>query len=104
MRGVRPPARHRFKGKAELGWAGGSEDPQAAQGVYFPEFLEPRRAAEKAMAAVIQEAYMQGLSARSVDDLVKAMRCPAGVCASHNAERGHDRRVQKPGLAAVRGD
>jgi putative transposase len=44
-----------------------------ARAAYFPEFLEPRRTAEKAMTAVIQEAYVQGLSTRSVDDLVKAM-------------------------------
>ena len=36
-------------------------------------FLEPRRTAEKALTAVIQEAYIQGMSTRSVDDLVKAM-------------------------------
>lgn len=47
--------------------------PKLRRGSYFPEFLEPRRAAEKAMAAVVQEAYVQGLSTRSVDDLVKAM-------------------------------
>ena len=40
---------------------------------YFPGFLEPRRLAEKALTAVIQEAYIQGISTRSVDDLVKAM-------------------------------
>jgi putative transposase len=40
---------------------------------YFPGFLEPRRTAEKALAAVIQEAYIQGVSTRSVDELVKAM-------------------------------
>ena len=49
------------------------EIPKLRKGTYFPEFLEPRRAAEKAMTAVIQEAYVQGLSTRSVDDLVKAM-------------------------------
>src|SRR6185437_8778083 len=42
-------------------------------GSYFPGFLEPRRMAEKALTAVIQEAYVQGVSTRSVDDLVKAM-------------------------------
>jgi putative transposase len=47
--------------------------PKLRQGSYFPGFLEPRRAAEKAMTAVIQEAYIQGVSTRSVDDLVKAM-------------------------------
>ena len=43
------------------------------KGSYFPGFLEPRRLAEKALTAVIQEAYIQGISTRSVDDLVKAM-------------------------------
>jgi putative transposase len=47
--------------------------PKLRKGTYFPDFLEPRRTAEKAMTAVIQEAYVQGLSTRSVDDLVKAM-------------------------------
>lgn len=47
--------------------------PKLRQGSYFPGFLEPRRAAEKALAAVIQEAYIQGVSTRSVDELVKAM-------------------------------
>lgn len=40
---------------------------------YFPGFLEPRRMAEKAPTAVIHEAYVQGISTRSVDELVKAM-------------------------------
>lgn len=43
------------------------------KGSYFPGFLEPRRMAEKALTAVIQEAYVQGISMRPVDDLVKAM-------------------------------
>jgi putative transposase len=47
--------------------------PKLRRGSYFPEFLEPRRTAERALAAVIQEAYVQGISTRSVDDLVKAM-------------------------------
>src|SRR3977135_2187396 len=47
--------------------------PKLRQGSYFPGFLEPRRTAEKALAAVIQEAYVQGVSTRSVDELVKAM-------------------------------
>ena len=49
------------------------EIPKLRKGSYFPGFLEPRRAAEKAMTAVIQEAYVHGVSTRSVDDLVKAM-------------------------------
>lgn len=47
--------------------------PKLRTGSYFPEFLEPRRTAEKALAAVIQEAYVHGVSTRSVDDLVKAL-------------------------------
>src|SRR6201746_1624275 len=47
--------------------------PKLRTGRYFPGFLEPRRLAEKALTAVIQEAYIQGISTRSVDDLVKAM-------------------------------
>jgi putative transposase len=47
--------------------------PKLRKGSYFPTFLEPRRLAEKALAAVVQEAYVHGVSTRSVDDLVKAM-------------------------------
>jgi len=47
--------------------------PKLRKGSYFPAFLEPRRLAEKALAAVVQEAYIQGVSTRSVDDLVQAM-------------------------------
>ncbi|MEE7455894.1 IS256 family transposase [Methylorubrum populi] len=47
--------------------------PKLRKGSYFPGFLEPRRMAEKALTAVIQEAYIQGISTRSVDDLVRAM-------------------------------
>jgi transposase-like protein len=47
--------------------------PKLRRSSYFPGFLEPRRMAEKALAAVIQEAYIQGVSTRSVDELVKAM-------------------------------
>jgi len=47
--------------------------PKLRRGRYFPAFLEPRRSAEKALAAVVQEAYVQGISTRSVDELVKAL-------------------------------
>jgi putative transposase len=47
--------------------------PKLRKGSYFPAFLEPRRLAEKALTAVVQEAYVHGVSTRSVDDLVKAM-------------------------------
>ena len=47
--------------------------PKLRKGSYLPSFLEPRRMAEKALTAVIQEAYVQGVSTRSVDDLVRAV-------------------------------
>ncbi len=47
--------------------------PKLRKGSYFPGFLEPRRLAEKAIAAVVQEAYVQGVLTRSVDDLVRAL-------------------------------
>jgi len=56
--------------------------PKLREGSYFPSFLEPRRMAEKALTAVIQEAYIQGISTRSVDDLVKAMGM-SGISKSH---------------------
>jgi putative transposase len=47
--------------------------PKLRSGSYFPGFLEPRRTAEKALTAVIQEAYIQGISTRNVDELVKSL-------------------------------
>ena len=47
--------------------------PKLRRGSYFPAFLEPRRLAEKALTALIQEAYVQGVSTGSVDELAKAL-------------------------------
>jgi transposase-like protein len=47
--------------------------PKLRQGSYFPPFLEPRKTSEKALIAVIQEAWIGGVSTRRVDDLVQAM-------------------------------
>jgi len=47
--------------------------PKLRQGSYFPGFLEPRKTTERALVAVIQEAWIQGISTRKVDDLVQAM-------------------------------
>ena len=47
--------------------------PKLRQGSYFPSLLEPRRRAEKALVAVIQEAYIHGVSTRKVDELVQAL-------------------------------
>ncbi|ESY12743.1 transposase [Mesorhizobium sp. LNJC395A00] len=55
--------------------------PKLRKGSYFPSFLEPRRMAGKALTAAIQEANVQGISTRSVDDLVKAMGM-SGICKS----------------------
>ncbi len=56
--------------------------PKLRKGSYFPFFLEPRRLAEKALTAVVQEAYIQGVSTRSVDDLVRAMGIADGISKS----------------------
>lgn len=47
--------------------------PKLRQGSYFPSFLEPRKASEQALVAVVQEAYLKGVSTRKVDDLVQAL-------------------------------
>ena len=47
--------------------------PKLRQGTYFPPFLEPRKMSEKALVAVIQEAWIGGVSTRKVDDLVQSM-------------------------------
>ncbi len=47
--------------------------PRVRDGSYFPSLLEPRRRAERALAAVVQEAYVHGVSTRKVDELVKAL-------------------------------
>lgn len=78
--GARDPAGRRIQrnGYRERSWETRAghidlEIPRLRKGSYFPSFLEPRRTAEKALTAVIQEAYVQGISTRSVDNLVKAM-------------------------------
>src|SRR5438034_1443809 len=47
--------------------------PRVRDGSFFPSLLEPRRRAEQALVAVVQEAYVQGISTRKVDDLVQAL-------------------------------
>jgi transposase-like protein len=47
--------------------------PKIRPGSYFPSLLEPRRRAERALLAVVQEAYVHGVSTRKVDDLLKAL-------------------------------
>lgn len=47
--------------------------PKVRPGTYFPSLLQPRRRAEHALLAVVQEAYVHGVSTRKVDDLMKAL-------------------------------
>ncbi len=78
-RGARSPLREvRRNGCRERDWdtrAGriAPEIPKLRRGSHLPSLPEPRRPAGKALVAVIQEAYVQGISTRSVDDPVKAM-------------------------------
>ena len=57
-------------------------DPQAAQGRFFPSILEPRRRIDQALYAVVMEAYVAGVSTRSVDDLVAALGIDSGISKS----------------------
>lgn len=49
--------------------------PKVREGSYFPSLLEPRRRSERALLSVVQQAYVEGVSTRRVDDLVKALGC-----------------------------
>jgi putative transposase len=94
--GERSPERINWRnGYRERDWetrAGSVElrIPKLRRGSYFPAFLEPPRMAEKALTAVIQQAYIQGVSTHSVDALVQG--------------DGHERHLEEPGLAPVRRD
>ncbi len=57
--------------------------PKLRSGSYFPDWLlEPRRRTERALVAVIQEAWVKGVSTRRVDDLVRAMGAPRASAAA----------------------
>ena len=49
--------------------------PRLRQGSYFPALLEPRRRSEGALLSVVQQAYVEGVSTRRVDDLVRSLGC-----------------------------
>jgi putative transposase len=63
------------------------EIPKLRKGSYLPSFLEPRRTAEKALVAVIQEAYIHGISTRAGDDLVKVKAMGAGGMSKSQVSR-----------------
>ena len=69
--------------------------PKLRQGSYFPPFVEPRKTAGRALAAVIQEAWIGGVSIRRVDDLVQAMGL-TGISKSQRPPR------RRKGLASAR--
>jgi len=86
VEGLIGAGRHERTGE-RLNWRNGSRDrtldtrlgalqlriPKLRQGSYFPPFLEPRKTSEKALVAVVQEAWIGGVSTRRVDELVQAM-------------------------------
>ena len=53
--------------------------PKLRKGSFFPSILEPRRRIDQALYAVVMEAYVNGVSTRSVDDLVDALGCDSGI-------------------------
>ncbi|HEY8803379.1 MAG TPA: IS256 family transposase [Candidatus Dormibacteraeota bacterium] len=79
--------------------------PRVRDGSFFPSLLEPRRRAERALVAVVQEAYIQGVSTRRVDDLVQALGMQgisksqvSRMCAEldHEVERFRTRKLEGP--------
>jgi transposase-like protein len=79
--------------------------PRVRDGSFFPALLEPRKRAERALVAVVQEAYVQGVSTRRVDELVQALglqglskRQVSRLCQALDAEveRFRTRRLEGP--------
>src|SRR5215211_5780707 len=68
--------------------------PKLRQGSYFPSFLHPRRRAEQALVAVVQEAYVNGVSTRKVDRLVEQMGLHLSKDQVSRLCRGLDEQVQ----------
>lgn len=79
--------------------------PKITPGSFFPTLLEPRRRAEQALAAVVQEAYVKGISTRKVDDLVKALGID-GISKSEVSRicKELDRQVQEFRTRSIEGD
>jgi putative transposase len=73
MPGARPRLLSTQAGDVEL------RIPKLRKGSFFPAILEPRRRIDQALYAVVMEAYVHGISTRSVDDLVEAMGVETGI-------------------------
>jgi putative transposase len=56
--------------------------PKLRKGTFFPSLLEPRRRIDRALLAVIMQVYVEGISTRSVDDIVKALGIDSGISKS----------------------
>jgi len=56
--------------------------PKLREGSFFPALLEPRRRIDRALLAVVMQAYVHGTSTRKVDDLVKALGVDSGISKS----------------------
>src|SRR5258708_7412426 len=56
--------------------------PKLREGSFFPSLLEPRRRIDRALWAVVMEAYVHGVSTRKVDDLVQALGIDSGISKS----------------------
>jgi transposase-like protein len=84
--------------------------PKLRQGSYFPPFLEPRKVSEKALVAVIQEAWIGGVSTRRVDDRAQAPPRPSGRVSFGDRmirllpDHGPEGHRQEHGLQALQGD
>ena len=72
--------------------------PKLRQGSYFPPFLEPRKTSEKALVAVIQEAWVGGVSTRRVDDL----RCDRSLVAPRFRRWGCPASARAPSASFAR--
>ncbi|QEY31187.1 IS256 family transposase [Synechococcus sp. RSCCF101] len=70
--------------------------PRFRTGSFFPSLLEPRRRVDRALWAVVMEAYVSGVSTRKVDELVVALGCESGVSKSEVSRicQGLDTQVQ----------
>ncbi len=75
--GERTSERITYRARPWDTWVGNRElqVPKVREGNSFPSLLEPRRRCERALLAVVQQAYVEGVSTRRVEDLVQALGC-----------------------------